>query len=58
MSLTPEGRALGLAEIARLAAWPAAGSVVDLGFVPGAEAGLVSLDAVAGSGHRPSRPAP
>ena len=43
VSLTPEGRALGLVEIARIGRGSAAGSVVDLGFVPGAEAGLISL---------------
>ncbi len=43
VSLTPEGRALGLAEMGRLAAADPATEIVDLGFVPGAEAGLVSL---------------
>jgi len=46
VSLTPEGRALLLAELGRLdaAATPGAGAaIVDLGFVPGVEAALVSL---------------
>ena len=42
VSLTPEGRALALAEMDRLARGDG-GRVVDLGFVPGAEAALVML---------------
>ncbi|HUF07354.1 MAG TPA: hypothetical protein VMP86_08225 [Candidatus Binatia bacterium] len=44
VSLTPEGRALAIAELGRLerlAVGP--GAVVDLGFLPGAEAALVRL---------------
>jgi hypothetical protein len=44
LSLTPEGRALALAERTRLlSAGVAAERVVDAGFVPGAEAALVAL---------------
>jgi hypothetical protein len=46
VSLTPEGRALFVAELGRLAAAgadPDGGRMVDLGFVSGAEAALVSL---------------
>lgn len=45
VSLTPEGRALLLAELGRLeaAAAPGDATIVDLGFVPGVEAALVSL---------------
>lgn len=46
LSLTPEGRALLVAELGRLdaaGADPDGGRIVDLGFVPGAEAALVSL---------------
>jgi hypothetical protein len=44
VSLTAEGRALAVAELARLARDPGdAGAVADLGFVAGAEAGLVDL---------------
>lgn len=44
VSLTPEGRALMLAELGRLArAGVADASIVDLGFLPGAEAALVEL---------------
>jgi hypothetical protein len=44
ISLTPEGRALAVTEVARLAdSGVDADRLVDLGFVPGAEAALVSL---------------
>lgn len=44
ISLTPEGRALGLAEIDRIERLePDALDLVDLGFVPGAEAALVTV---------------
>lgn len=44
LSLTPEGRALALAELGRLERLAAEPSqVVDLGFLPGAEAALVRL---------------
>ena len=44
VSLTPEGRALALAELERLDRLEAnPRQIVDLGFVPGAEAALVSL---------------
>jgi hypothetical protein len=44
VSLTPEGRALALAEIARLERLGAnTGRITDLGFLPGAEAALVQL---------------
>ena len=44
VSLTPEGRAIALAELARLARYEANPTrILDLGFVPGAEAALVSL---------------
>lgn len=44
VSLTPEGRALATAELARLARGEAnASRLFDLGFVPGAEAALVDL---------------
>lgn len=44
VSLTAEGRALAVAELARLARTdPDAAAPVDLGFVPGAEAALVAL---------------
>ncbi len=46
VSLTPEGRALFVAEMGRLVAAgadPDGGRIVDLGFVSGAEAALVSL---------------
>lgn len=44
LSLTPEGRALALAELDRLDALEAnPRQIVDLGFVPGAEAALVGL---------------
>ena len=44
VSLTPEGRALALAEISRLDAGGANPQRrIDLGFVPGAEAGIVQL---------------
>jgi hypothetical protein len=46
VSLTPEGRALATAEIARLQRdGPIAGGISDLGFVAGAEAALVELAA-------------
>jgi hypothetical protein len=51
VSLTPEGRALAIAERARLlAAGVAAERLVDIGFVPGAEAALVSLAGAIGEG--------
>jgi hypothetical protein len=44
VSLTPEGRALAIAELARLERLGAdPGALVDLGFLPGAEAALVRL---------------
>jgi hypothetical protein len=44
VSLTPEGRALALAEMARLERLGAnPGRITDLGFLPGAEAALVQL---------------
>lgn len=44
VSLTPEGRALAIAELGRLERLGAGeGAVVDLGFLPGAEAALVRL---------------
>jgi hypothetical protein len=44
ISLTPEGRALAVTEVARLAeSGVDADRLVDLGFLPGAEAALVSL---------------
>lgn len=44
VSLTPEGRALAIAELARLRRGEAnAARLVDLGFIAGAEAGLVDL---------------
>ncbi|MCV0404040.1 MAG: hypothetical protein K5924_10095 [Chloroflexi bacterium] len=44
VSLTPEGRALATAELARLARGEAnAARLFDLGFIPGAEAALVDL---------------
>lgn len=44
VSLTPEGRALATAELARLARGEAnATRLLDLGFIPGAEAALVDL---------------
>ncbi len=44
VSLTPEGRALGLAEADRLrSSGVDAARIVDLGFLPGAEAGLVAV---------------
>ena len=59
VSLTPEGRALAIGERARLlAGGVAAERLVDLGFVPGAEAALVSLaDAIdEGGGGLPDEP--
>jgi len=62
VSLTPEGRALAIAERARmLRAGAAADRLVDLGFVPGAEAALVALarelnDPSAGAIVRPGLP--
>jgi hypothetical protein len=51
VSLTPEGRALAIAERARLlAGGVAADRLADLGFVPGAEAALVSLADAIGEG--------
>ncbi len=51
VSLTPEGRALALAELGRAARLaPDAPEIADLGFVPGAEAALVTVaGAIAGS---------
>lgn len=44
ISLTPEGRALAIGELARLARLEAnPGQIVDLGFLPGAEAALIAL---------------
>lgn len=44
ISLTPEGRALAIGELDRLARLEAnPGQIVDLGFLPGAEAALVAL---------------
>lgn len=43
VSLTPEGRALAVAELARADLAGGGATVVDLGFVPGAEAALASL---------------
>jgi hypothetical protein len=54
VSLTPEGRALAMAEsdrLLRLGVDP--DRLVDLGFVPGAEAGLVTLAGALSSGGRP-----
>jgi hypothetical protein len=51
VSLTPEGRALAIAERARLmTGGVAAERLVDVGFVPGAEAALVSLAGEIGQG--------
>jgi hypothetical protein len=51
VSLTPEGRALALAERARLlAAGVEAERLIDAGFVPGAEAALVRLARTTGEG--------
>jgi hypothetical protein len=51
VSLTPEGRALAIAERTRLlAGGVAAERLVDIGFVPGAEAALVSLAGAIGEG--------
>jgi hypothetical protein len=51
VSLTPEGRALAIAERARLvAAGVAPERLTDAGFVPGAEAALVGLAGAIGSG--------
>jgi Fe2+ transport system protein FeoA len=51
VSLTPEGRALAIGERTRLlAGGVAAERLVDLGFVPGAEAALVSLADAIGDG--------
>ena len=59
VSLTPEGRALAIAERARLVGVGVARRApVDLGFVPGAEAALVSLAARStDGGDRLRRPA-
>lgn len=55
VNLTPEGRALLVAELGRLQAGNAdVGSIVDLGFVSGSEAALVSLSR---SVRAPSAPA-
>lgn len=53
ISLTPEGRALGVGELDRIDRLaPDALDVVDLGFVPGAEAALVSVaGAIVGGGE-------
>lgn len=54
VNLTPEGRALLLAELGRLeAAATDGGAIVDLGFVPGAEAALVSLSRSAAAPDAP-----
>ena len=51
VSLTAEGRALAIAERARLLdGGVAEGRLVDVGFVPGAEAALVSLAGAVGAG--------
>lgn len=52
VNLTPEGRALLVGEVARLeAAGAGADALIDIGFVPGAEAALVSLSrSVPGAG--------
>ena len=51
VSLTPEGRALSLAELQRLRDGGVdAERLVDIGFVPGAEAGLVALAGAFGGG--------
>lgn len=54
VSLTPEGRALAIAERARLLAGAvSADRLIDAGFVPGAEAAIVSLArAIDGDGDR------
>lgn len=51
ISLTPEGRALAVSEIERLRLGDVdAGRLIDLGYLPGAEAGLVSIaDVLAGT---------
>jgi hypothetical protein len=59
ISLTPEGRALGSAELARLARLEVADErAIDLGFVPGAEAALVAVsrDLVAEDGGTLGQP--
>jgi hypothetical protein len=59
VSLTPEGRALALAELARLDRADAnTARIADLGFVPGAEAGLVSLTRSLPEPRGPERPIP
>jgi hypothetical protein len=59
VSLTPEGRALALAELARLdRAGANMARIADLGFVPGAEAGLVSLTRSLPEPRGPGRPIP
>lgn len=59
VSLTPEGRALALAELARLDRADAnMARIADLGFVPGAEAGLVSLTRSLPEPHGPGGPIP
>jgi len=45
VSLTPEGRALAVAEVARLERLGIDVEIVDLGFIPGSEAALVELAA-------------
>lgn len=58
VSLTPEGRALAIAERARLlAAGVAPERLEDIGFVPGAEAALVSLAGAIGEGGLGGLPA-
>lgn len=57
VSLTPEGRALAVAELTRLDRGDAnMARIADLGFVPGAEAGLVSLTRGLPEPRGPERP--
>ena len=59
VSLTPEGRALALAELDRLERGDAnMARIADMGFVPGAEAGLVSLTRSLPDPLGPERPIP
>ncbi len=59
VSLTPEGRALALAELARLERGDAnMARIADLGFVAGAEAGLVRLTRALPEARGPERPIP
>lgn len=58
VSMTPEGRALAVAEMARLDRLGAPpGSVMDIGFLPGAEAALVTLAAAVDGDQPPTAPA-